>query len=170
MRKATMNGSGWLRMTGRKRRCRKRTCTASCTPPARRDAQRRHAPSSRHDRTEHDLHRRPETAAQRPGLAVGPMFHAAELHCVFLPRVHIGASSVIMHHFDTKQILQLVQDEKVDHFFAAPTMWNMLLQEDLSQYDLSALKKGLYGAAPMAPTLVKALKDSWASTSSRPTA
>lgn len=93
------------------------------------------------------------------GLAVGPMFHAAELHCVFLPRVHIGASSVIMHHFDTKQILQLVQDEKIDHFFAAPTMWNMLLQEDLSQYDLSSLKRGLYGAAPMAPTLVKALTD-----------
>ncbi len=93
------------------------------------------------------------------GLAVGPLFHAAELHCVFLPRVHIGASSVILHHFEPKKILQLVQDERIDHFFAAPTMWNMLLQEDLSQYDLSPLRKGLYGAAPMAPALVRACKE-----------
>ncbi|MDQ0341080.1 fatty-acyl-CoA synthase [Caldalkalibacillus uzonensis] len=93
---------------------------------------------------------------QDRGLVTAPMFHCAELHCCFIPRVHVGGSNVIMHHFDVKQVLQLIQDEKITLFFAAPTMWNMLLQEDLSQYDLTSLRKGFYGAAPMAPALVRA--------------
>jgi long-chain acyl-CoA synthetase len=91
------------------------------------------------------------------GLVTAPMFHCAELHCAFLPRVNIGAKNVILHQFNPKVILSLIGQEKITKFFAAPTMWNMLLQEDLSQYDTSSLKLGLYGAAPMAPALVRAL-------------
>ena len=93
------------------------------------------------------------------GLVTAPMFHCAELHCAFLPRVHVGAKNVILHQFNPKAILPLIEKEKISRFFAAPTMWNMLLQEDLSQYDLSSLKHGFYGAAPMAPSLVHALHD-----------
>ncbi|MEH7418523.1 fatty acid--CoA ligase [Neobacillus drentensis] len=93
------------------------------------------------------------------GLVTAPMFHCAELHCAFIPRVHVGASNVILHQFNPKVILKLVEQEKISKLFAAPTMWNMLLQEDLFQYDLSSLKLGLYGAAPMAPSLVHALHD-----------
>ncbi|KGP71332.1 fatty acid--CoA ligase [Pontibacillus yanchengensis] len=93
------------------------------------------------------------------GLVTAPMFHCAELHCCFLPRVHVGSTNVIMHHFDPKQVLANIEEEKISCFFAAPTMWNMLLQEDLSQYNLESLKVGLYGAAPMAPALVSACKD-----------
>jgi long-chain acyl-CoA synthetase len=91
------------------------------------------------------------------GLVTAPMFHCAELHCAFLPRVNIGAKNVILHQFNPKVILSLIGQEKVTKFFAAPTMWNMLLQEDLTQYDTSSMKLGLYGAAPMAPSLVRAL-------------
>ncbi|WP_040206142.1 fatty acid--CoA ligase [Neobacillus jeddahensis] len=93
------------------------------------------------------------------GLVTAPMFHCAELHCAFIPRVHVGARNVILHQFHPKTILQLFEQEKITKLFAAPTMWNMLLQEDLSQYDISSLKLGLYGAAPMAPALVRALHD-----------
>ncbi|MCP8618115.1 fatty acid--CoA ligase [Salirhabdus salicampi] len=93
------------------------------------------------------------------GLATAPMFHCAELHCCFLPRVQAGATSVIVHHFDPKQVLQIIQDEKVSVMFGAPTMWNMMLQEELDQYDLSSMRLGLYGAAPMPPALVRACKE-----------
>ncbi|MCM3569154.1 fatty acid--CoA ligase [Neobacillus mesonae] len=93
------------------------------------------------------------------GLVTAPMFHCAELHCAFLPRVNVGAKNVILHQFNPKAILSLIEEEKITKLFAAPTMWNMLLQEDLSEYDLSSLKLGLYGAAPMAPSLVNALHD-----------
>ncbi|MFH7817849.1 fatty acid--CoA ligase [Neobacillus thermocopriae] len=93
------------------------------------------------------------------GLVTAPMFHCAELHCAFLPRVHVGAKNVILHQFNPKVILSLIEKEKVTKFFAAPTMWNMLLQEDFSQYNTKSLKLGLYGAAPMAPSLVTKLHD-----------
>ena len=93
------------------------------------------------------------------GLVTAPMFHCAELHCAFLPRINAGAKNVILHQFNPKAILSLIEKEKITKFFAAPTMWNMLLQEDLSEYNISSLKLGLYGAAPMAPSLVNALHD-----------
>jgi long-chain acyl-CoA synthetase len=97
--------------------------------------------------------------AEDIGLVTAPMFHCAELHCAFLPRIHVGASNVILHQFNPKVILQLIGQEKITKFFAAPTMWNMILQEDLSQYNIESLKLGLYGAAPMAPSLVHAVHD-----------
>ncbi|MCP8969287.1 fatty acid--CoA ligase [Ectobacillus ponti] len=93
------------------------------------------------------------------GLVAAPMFHCAELHCAFLPRVHVGAKHVILHQFEPKQALQAIESEGVTKLFAAPTMWNMLLQEDLGSYRLNSLKLGLYGAAPMAPALVRACRD-----------
>jgi long-chain acyl-CoA synthetase len=93
------------------------------------------------------------------GLVTAPMFHCAELHCCFLPRVQVGACNVIMHHFDPKLVLQTIQNERITIFFGAPTMWNMLLQEDIHTENISSLRLGLYGAAPMAPVLVKAIKE-----------
>jgi long-chain acyl-CoA synthetase len=93
------------------------------------------------------------------GLVMAPMFHCAELHCCFVPRVHAGATNIILHHFDPKKVLEVIEQEKVTILFAAPTMWNMLLQEQLDKYDLSSLRVGLYGAAPMAPVLVKECKE-----------
>jgi long-chain acyl-CoA synthetase len=93
------------------------------------------------------------------GLVTAPMFHCAELHCAFLPRVHVGAKNIILHHFDAKEVLQLIENEKITKLFAAPTMWNMLLQEEISHYNLQSLKLGLYGAAPMAPALVYACQN-----------
>ncbi|MBM7647807.1 fatty-acyl-CoA synthase [Bacillus ectoiniformans] len=93
------------------------------------------------------------------GLVTAPMFHCAELHCCFLPRVQIGAVNIIVHQFDPKAVLQTIQKEKITTLFAAPTMWNMLLQEDLSAEAVQSLRLGLYGAAPMAPVLVKMVKE-----------
>ncbi|WP_338780830.1 fatty acid--CoA ligase [Metabacillus sp. FJAT-52054] len=93
------------------------------------------------------------------GLTAAPMFHCAELHCCFLPRVLIGAKNVILHHFDPKQVLDVIKKDQITIMFGAPTMWNMLLQEDLESADFSSMRVGLYGAAPMAPALVKALKE-----------
>lgn len=93
------------------------------------------------------------------GLVGAPMFHCAELHCSFLPRVLTGASSIIVHQFNAKEVLQTIEKELITTLFAAPTMWNLLLQEQLSLYNLNSLRIGLYGAAPMAPVLVLSIKE-----------
>ncbi|MGE6256551.1 fatty acid--CoA ligase [Heyndrickxia sporothermodurans] len=90
------------------------------------------------------------------GLVTAPMFHCAELHCALIPRIHVGARNTILHQYNASKVLELIEKEKITKFFAAPTMWNMLLQEDLKKYNLESLTLGLYGAAPMAPALVHA--------------
>jgi long-chain acyl-CoA synthetase len=93
------------------------------------------------------------------GLITAPMFHCAELHCAFLPRVHAGAGNVVLHQFHPGQVLELIEREKITTFFAAPAMWNMILQEDLNTYDVSSLRISLYGAAPMPPALVRSCRE-----------
>lgn len=93
------------------------------------------------------------------GVSIAPLFHCAELHCAFFPRLHMGGTNVIMHHFDVKELTQLIQEERITTFFGAPTMWSMLIREDLSKVDLSTLRCGLYGGAPMAPALAKELNE-----------
>ncbi|WP_181347505.1 fatty acid--CoA ligase [Thalassobacillus sp. CUG 92003] len=93
------------------------------------------------------------------GLSTAPMFHCAELHCAFFPRVLMGGSNVVVHHFEPQTVLKAVADEDITTLFAAPTMWNMLIQEDLSQFNFPSLRQGLYGGAPMAPALVNKLHE-----------
>lgn len=90
------------------------------------------------------------------GLSAAPLNHTAELHTSFLPRVQVGATNILLHHFDTPKVLQTIQDEKVTHMFAAPTMVNMMLNhKEFDRYDLSSLRLLGYGGASMAPVLIK---------------
>lgn len=89
------------------------------------------------------------------GLCAAPLNHSAELHCFFLPRVHIGATNVIIHHFDPPRVLEMLAREKISVLFGAPTMLNMLLQLKVEDYDLSGLRLIGYGGAAMAPAMVK---------------
>ena len=77
------------------------------------------------------------------GLVAAPMFHCAELHCNVIPRVQAGAKSVIMHQFNPAKALKTIEDEKVTIMFSAPTMWNMMLQEDVEAYNTESLRLGL---------------------------
>ncbi|TMU87397.1 fatty acid--CoA ligase [Bacillus sp. BHET2] len=93
------------------------------------------------------------------GLVTAPMFHCAELHCCFLPRVQAGAKNIIVHQFQPQTVLEVIDREKVTTLFAAPTMWNMLLQHGVEEMNTSSLRIGLYGAAPMAPVLVREIHE-----------
>ncbi|MDE5415861.1 long-chain-fatty-acid--CoA ligase [Alkalihalobacterium chitinilyticum] len=90
------------------------------------------------------------------GLSIAPLNHTAELHTSFLPRVQVGATNILLHHFDSTETLEVLQKNKVSHLFAAPTMVNMLLNHpNFEKYDLSALRLLGYGGASMAPVLIK---------------
>ncbi|MBT2570723.1 fatty acid--CoA ligase [Planococcus sp. ISL-110] len=93
------------------------------------------------------------------GLVIAPMFHCAELHCCVIPRVQAGASSVIMHQFEPQTAIETVEKEKVTVMFAVPTMWSMMADLDGANSKVKTLQRGLYGAAPMAPVLVKRVKE-----------
>ncbi|WP_440771303.1 fatty acid--CoA ligase [Natronorubrum sp. DTA28] len=84
------------------------------------------------------------------GLSVMPLYHCAELHCNLFPRVHRGAASVIHHEFEPQAALEAIDEHDVSLLFCAPTAWNALsLTAAQSDVDVSSLRLGLYGAAPM---------------------
>ena len=84
------------------------------------------------------------------GLSALPLYHCAELHANLFPRVHRGATNVIHHEFDPARVLDAIEKHEVSVFFAAPTAWNAVARTAAeSDHDVSSLRLGFYGAAPM---------------------
>lgn len=94
------------------------------------------------------------------GLSAAPLNHTAELHTSFIPRLMVGATNIIMHHFEAETVLKTIEEEQITHLFAAPTMVNMLLNvENFANYNLSSLRLLGYGGASMPPILIKRFQD-----------
>lgn len=94
------------------------------------------------------------------GLSAAPLNHTAELHTSFLPRVMVGATNIIMHHFEAEKVLKMIEEEKVTHLFSAPTMVNMLLNvKGFENYNLTTLRLLGYGGASMAPVLIRRFQE-----------
>ncbi|MHB8918330.1 MAG: long-chain-fatty-acid--CoA ligase [Desulfocucumaceae bacterium] len=89
-------------------------------------------------------------------LHVAPLFHSAQLNLFLVSGTYVGATMVVLKTFIPQKVLQILQDEKISFFFGVPTMYNFILQmPNLDSYDLSSVRKWGYGAAPMAPELVR---------------
>ncbi|MEH7252936.1 AMP-binding protein, partial [Neobacillus niacini] len=89
-------------------------------------------------------------------LHVAPLFHSAQLNLFLISGVLLGATHIIHRDFHPVKTLQSIQEHKVTHFFGVPAMYNFLLQvPNAADYDLSSIRRCGYGAAPMAPELVK---------------
>ncbi|CAG2134227.1 Long-chain-fatty-acid--CoA ligase FadD13 [Cupriavidus yeoncheonensis] len=102
------------------------------------------------------MHQAMALAREDVGLSVAPLNHTAELHTSFLPRLQLGATQVLQRRFDAGEAWELVEAERVTHFFAAPTMVGMLLNHpDAERRDLSSLRLVEYGGASMAPHLIR---------------
>ena len=98
-----------------------------------------------HDITHHDIY-----------LNVFPMFHTGGLFVYTLPQVIFGGTTIFIHEFDPKQVLELLEREKVTVFAGVPTMYQMLTQaENWEQADLSALRFCTSGGAPLPVSLVE---------------
>jgi long-chain acyl-CoA synthetase len=83
-------------------------------------------------------------------LVAGPLYHTgpgsyAQLHLL------IGATIVLLPHFDAAQALQLIERYHVTNSFMVPTHFSRILQLDDGErrrYDLSSLRRILHSAAP----------------------
>lgn len=88
-------------------------------------------------------------------LHIAPFFHAAQLRSM-TRSIFLSHTNVILKNFDPVETLKAISEHKITLFFGVPTMYNMLLQvPNREQFDLSSVKTCGYGAAPMAPELVK---------------
>lgn len=92
-------------------------------------------------------------------LAVLPLCHIYGLAVVMLGMVSQGGAMVIVEKFDTIQVLQAIQNCKVTVMPAVPAMYQFMAMEleKNPTYDLSSLRYGLCGAAPLEAELLKRL-------------
>ncbi|MDE2504047.1 MAG: AMP-binding protein [Burkholderiales bacterium] len=79
-----------------------------------------------------------------------PLYHCAQLDCFLGPCVMLGSSSVITAAPTPENLLPLLAGHRITSFFAPPTVWISLLRSPLfDAVDLTALRKGYYGASIM---------------------
>jgi long-chain acyl-CoA synthetase len=103
--------------------------------------------------------RRPDEAAGRTGppcfILIVPLFHVTGNVPVLLGSLASGLKLVIMHKWDPKRALELIEREKVTHFVGVPTQsWDLLEHPDFGSHDTSSLTSVGGGGAPAPPQLV----------------
>ena len=84
-----------------------------------------------------------------------PLFHIAQLQLQFIPFVHLGATNVLTRGFDVDETLSLVAREQLTCLHGVPTQMVMMMQADLSKYDLSSLRCGFYGGQTLADDITR---------------
>ncbi|HWZ20748.1 MAG TPA: long-chain-fatty-acid--CoA ligase [Ktedonobacteraceae bacterium] len=94
-------------------------------------------------------------------LHAAPMFHLADLGATF-GLSNLGACHVFIPMFQPERVLQVIQNEKVTVTLLVPTMINSVLNHpDVDNYDLSSLRRLVYGASPMPVELLKQGLQKW---------
>lgn len=76
-----------------------------------------------------------------------PLFHVIGFVLSTFAGLFFGASVVIAERFETKKALSLLSEESCTVFNGVPSMFQFMLSNDLSSYDLSSLSKGFIAGA-----------------------
>jgi long-chain acyl-CoA synthetase len=95
-------------------------------------------------------------------LSPAPLYHSAPQASVALA-IRLGATTVVMEHFDAAQYLELVSRHRVTHSQVVPTMFSRLLKlppDVRDAADVSSLEAVIHAAAPC-PVPVKEEMIAW---------
>jgi fatty-acyl-CoA synthase len=85
-----------------------------------------------------------------------PLYHCAQLDVFLGPAIYVGATSVITGKPTAENILALLAAHRINSFFAPPSIWIALMRAPaFDATDLSALRKGYYGASIMPVEVLK---------------
>ena len=96
-------------------------------------------------------------------LSPAPLYHAAPL--VFsMSMQRVGATVVVMEHFDPEQCLALIERHRVTHAQFVPAMFVRMLRlppEVRGRYDLSSLQRAVHAAAPCPVPVKRQMLEWW---------
>ncbi|WP_078427449.1 long-chain-fatty-acid--CoA ligase [Alkalihalobacterium alkalinitrilicum] len=83
-------------------------------------------------------------------VAMMPLYHTAQLNALTTPVIIAGGTTIIMKAFEPKELLRLIDKERVTQIFGLPMMYRSLMDHpDLSKTDLSSLRLSVYAMTPM---------------------
>jgi acyl-CoA synthetase (AMP-forming)/AMP-acid ligase II len=92
-------------------------------------------------------------------LHAAPIFHIADFPAMFAAPA-FGTCQVTIPKFSPESFCETVERERVTHAVLVPTMINLLTQLlETKKYDLSSLQVIAYGGSPMAPELIRKIRD-----------
>jgi acyl-CoA synthetase (AMP-forming)/AMP-acid ligase II len=101
-----------------------------------------------------------ETAPDDVVIGVLPFFHIYGMTVIMNLALHSGATVVTMPRFDLEQFLRLHAEHGVTQCYAVPPMVLALAKQPaVDQFDLSALRFVMSGAAPLSAELANAAGD-----------
>ncbi|HLG87435.1 MAG TPA: long-chain-fatty-acid--CoA ligase [Alphaproteobacteria bacterium] len=84
-------------------------------------------------------------------ICILPMFHTAQLNAGCTPIMAVGGALYTLRRFDAAALLDLIEAERITVAFCLPTMYRALIAEQTARpRDLSSLRLGVYGMAPIA--------------------
>jgi long-chain acyl-CoA synthetase len=96
---------------------------------------------------------------QISGLINIPFFHATGSHAFLVPSTAAGVKIVMMHHFDARHALKVIEAERITGIGGVPTIAMQIIDHpDFDQFDTSSVKTISYGGAPAPPELVARLR------------
>ncbi|HTB10555.1 MAG TPA: long-chain fatty acid--CoA ligase [Bryobacteraceae bacterium] len=88
-------------------------------------------------------------------LHAAPMFHAADLWTVYMLAM-LGSANFYLPTFDPEAFLRSVETHRVTDTVIVPTMISMVLHHpSFDAFDLSSLRRVLYGASPIPGPLIE---------------
>jgi long-chain acyl-CoA synthetase len=95
-------------------------------------------------------------------LSPAPLYHSAPLGFT-MAMLRLGATVIVMEHFDAERALALIEEHRVTHSQWVPTMFVRMLklpEAVRSRYDVSSLRYAIHAAAPC-PVPVKEQMIAW---------
>ncbi|HEX5094620.1 MAG TPA: FadD3 family acyl-CoA ligase, partial [Acidimicrobiia bacterium] len=93
-------------------------------------------------------------------LVVNPFFHAFGLKAGILASLIKGATIVPHAVFDVDQVMQRVVDESISMLPGPPTVYQSILDHPrATEFDMSSLRLGVTGAAPVSVELVRRIRE-----------
>jgi long-chain acyl-CoA synthetase len=96
------------------------------------------------------------------GMAVLPMFHVFGLSSVLNVSVRHGGTLVLVPRFDADTVVEQLARYQCTIFSGVPTMYIALLRADTGGHDLSALRVGVSGGAPIPAEVIRAFEEKFA--------
>ena len=92
-------------------------------------------------------------------LAVLPLFHVFGLSSILDVCVRFAATMTLVPRFDATAVLEVIQRDRVTVFEGVPAMYVAVLNHpDLDDYDLSSIRVGISGGAPIPAEVLDAFE------------
>ncbi|MEM2936326.1 MAG: long-chain fatty acid--CoA ligase [Candidatus Bathyarchaeia archaeon] len=89
-------------------------------------------------------------------LTVLPLFHIYGMTTSMNAAIYLAAAMVLVHRFDSLEILEVIEKYGVTVFCGVPTMYILLINcPELVKYDLSSIRFCVSGGAPLPPDVQK---------------